>query len=352
MNIYLFYFSISFFILTILHFCIIKSEKYYPATGLLYIPKKDSFKYSNSIINNLENHVAIISFFLNYNYSVVYSFVKCLNNVKFKGHIILFISRRVKFKFSIPKIHQIKIKNKYPYYSYDNNEFPISKYNLLQSIPIKCQWNTIRFYLLSIWLKYYYSKYEYFYFCDGRDILFQLNPSRWNYGKGVHLVLESDKVILKNSIQNIIWTKKFEMGDSIYDQHVINGGSIFGSSKEISLFVSEMINMLKILNLPCANDQGALNYFYYSHPPFPYPVFLDKQGYGFSLTLTDLFCDYFFTDYCNYKIKVNDSQIKNLDGTIPVILHGIDRWKNTKNRTRKKEYNDFIYKYYSFYIFK
>lgn len=60
----------------------------------------------------------------------------------------------------------------------------------------------------------------------------------------------------------------------------------------------------------------------------------------------------FFTDYCNIRIFINESKIRNLDQTIPVILHGIERWKNTKNKTRRKEYYNFINKYFPYYASK
>lgn len=102
------------------------------------------------------------------------------------------------------------------------------------------------------------------------------------------------------------WTKNFKMGNSIIKKQVINSGSIFGSSKEITLFISQMIFMLKFLNMTYNIDQGSLIYFYYSHPSFTYPVNLQKQGYGYTLAFTGLKCDIFLliTATINYLLMI------------------------------------------------
>lgn len=340
-------YTFFFFFLVIYYYY--RNDKYDPKIGMAYIQKSDNFIYKNQNQSNLENKIAIVSSFLNYHINKIISFVKCLENVKFKGHIILFINRNIKLNFSYPIIHQIIVMEKYPYYSIYNKEFPIPNSIVIKAIPKNCHWNIKRYYLYFLWLKYYHILYSYFYFCDGRDVIFQLNPSMWNFGKGVHLTLQSNKVKIKNSNINVIWTREFKMKNSIYYQYVINGGTIFGSSKEVYIFISQMIFMLKTINMTCSNDQGSLIYFYYSHPHFHYPVYLDNQGYGYCLTLCDLRCDIVYIDYCNYKLLINESKIKNMDGTIPVILHGFERWKITKNITRKQEYNRYIKKYYPFY---
>lgn len=346
-----------YYIITIIIFIILllyrkEIDNYIPSIGMSYIQKNDTFKYININRKNKEKSIAVVTTLINYKKSVVYSFVKSLDNVKFKGHIILFLGERLNFNFSNPIIHQILVNNIYPYYSLENNEFPIPIEKLLKYIPNKCHWVTIRYYIYSIWLNYFYSQFKYFYFCDGRDIIFQLNPSMWNFDKGVHLTLESDSVKIRNSKWNIGWTKEFKMGYSIFDKYPINGGTIFGSSKEVKLFISQMIYMLKYINISCANDQGTLTYFYYSHPQFTYPAYLNSQGYGYTLSLTDLNCKSVKSKYCYYKIMINDSKIKNLDGSIPIILHGLERWKNTYNPKRKNEYFYFVNKYYTYYSAK
>lgn len=339
-------------IIIILYYIKLENNNYAPKIGMSYIPKNNHFKYFNINQSSYEFNIAIVSSFFNYHNNNIISFIKCLDNVKFKGHIVIFTNNILFHNFSNPIIHQIIINDLHPYYSLKNIEFPIDLNILYKSIPKNCNWNIRRYYLYNIWLTYYHFLFSFFYFCDGRDVIFQLNPSKWNFGKGVHLTLQSDKVSIKESNVNIIWTKKFKMRDSIFQQYVINGGTIFGSSTEITSFISQMIYMLEYLNLTCNNDQGTLIYYYYSHPTFSYPVYLDKQGYGYSLTLCDLRCDIYFIEYCNYKISINESKIKNLDGTIPIILHGIERWKNTKNKTRKKEYYNYINKYFPYYSSK
>lgn len=350
-NLYLYLFIILFIIPTL--YKNEEKEKYIPKIGMNYINKKDTYKFYNKKRYKIEEeNIAVITTLTNYNFEVINSFVTSLDNVKFNGHLILFINKKFKFNNKYVVIHQIIVNNTYPYYSMYNYEFPIQKRILKNYIPNNCHWYTIRYYILSIWLKYYNFKYNYIYYCDGRDVIFQLNPSMWNYGKGVHLTLESDKVKIKDSRINVIWTKEFRMNRTIFENHVINSGTIFGSSKELYNFISQMLFMLKQLNLRCNNDQGTLIYFYYSHPPFTYPVYLERQGYGYALSLVDLTCDSFYTDYCKKSISKYESNVKNLDGTIPIIVHGLERWRNTKNETRRNEYNYFIDKYYPYYSCK
>lgn len=341
------------FLFIIIYYFSYAQQSYIPQIGSRNILKIDNYKYVQTNARIEEKEMAIITFFLKYPFKYIDSFLKSIDNVKYKGKVIIFTDITVKFNYSYLNIQQLLIEKLFPFYSLKNILYPISKDTLYNYIPINCSYfSTLRYYLLNVWLKFYYSKFKYIYFIDGRDVLFQLNPSMWNYNKGVYLSKENKKVKLKNSKLNLKWIYNFKIDKSYMNNGIINGGSIFGSSNEITLFISQMIYMLKYLHLTCNNDQGALMYFYYSHPKFQYPVNVNYQGYGYCLSLTDLYCDSIYSMYCNYNIHTNDTIIRNLDGSIPIILHGLERWRCTNNYSRRKEYLNFINRNYPYYPYK
>lgn len=119
----------------ILYFTTENKKIYTPSIGMSYIAKKDTFFYLNDNCLNKEKNIAIITTLTNYRSNVIYGFVNSLDNVNFKGHIILFVSEVLKFNFSNPIIHQILVNVNHPYYSSNNTEYPIPKEKLEEYIP-------------------------------------------------------------------------------------------------------------------------------------------------------------------------------------------------------------------------
>lgn len=125
---YIFYLiSIILFLTIFSYFYKERKENYTPTIGMSYILKNDSFKYYNKERNNKEKDIAIVTTLIKYHINVIYSFVRSLDDVNFKGHIILFVSERFKLNFSNPIIHQLIVLDKYPFYSSANKEFSIQK---------------------------------------------------------------------------------------------------------------------------------------------------------------------------------------------------------------------------------
>lgn len=134
-------------IMLLLNYISFKNIPYIPKLGMAYIKKIDYFKYINKNQSLFEYKTAILSSFINYDSNKLISFIKCLEYVKFKGHIILFTNKNVNHNISNLLIHKIIINNIYPYYSLDNIEFPIDLNILHNTIPKKCRFNIRRYYL-------------------------------------------------------------------------------------------------------------------------------------------------------------------------------------------------------------
>lgn len=105
MYIYFYFFIYIIILFSIFYLYKSKNENYTPSIGLSYIPKRDSFEYYNINRNNEEKNIAVFTILANYHFNVVNSFVKSLDDVNFKGHIILLVKY-----FSLTFLIQLSIK--------------------------------------------------------------------------------------------------------------------------------------------------------------------------------------------------------------------------------------------------
>lgn len=145
------------------------------------------------------------------------------------------------------------------------------------------------------------------------DVIFQKNPFHWNFRNGIYLVEESKVKSLKEA--TFEWMKIYTNNENILKRRVINGGIIFGTSKEMKQFLEEFLNGYKN-EKKRGNDQAYLNYFYYSKQKFNYPLYICQNNKCFCKCLSQ---DIRFTT----KIIINetDMTVYNNDGSIPAMVH-------------------------------
>lgn len=302
---------------------------------------------------NLFNNIVIL-FSKGYSEQLLKLFFITLKKASPNTYILIFsdnITINVaKQNFLKQKVIGIEFLNSYPYYQFNNNQYPISNEELKIYIPTYINtkdryfYHTIRFFLINVWINKYGYKFKFVLTCDIKDILFQKDPFSICKKKGIYF---QEEVYSRNNIGGIIacphnrrWIEPYNASYDILTKPIINSGQIIGTSLEMKKFISEFCNFMTYTKIRTA-EQGSLNYFIYTRK-FNYNFYIKKHGYGYALILHYLlrFTIDNFTPINNY--------LYNLDNTIPPIIHsylyGLLYGSNRRKRKFRK-YIDF-YKYY------
>lgn len=271
--------------------------------------------------NNYANNTLVICMALGYEYDKYKYFVMTLRKY-YRGDVILFIDENsLEENISFLRKHSIEYINltKYfPYYSQNNSKYPINSSYILKHINDEDYYNkysTLRIYLISMWLNIYGYKYNYYLSCDVRDIYFQSNPFDWNIGKGVYLVEQTYNFKMFNSYYDIVWIIGYKNSYKYLNNTLINGGTIFGSEKEITYFYNKMVNLM-LKRFVKTTDQSLVNLMLYLYDFTFLPLYVSVNGFGFAWTLH---LEVFFNSKLYAQPKNN--YIYNIDGSIPPIIH-------------------------------
>lgn len=297
--------------------------------------------YTSKITNNNKNIIS--SLIIGYKDDILCNFLTSLRKVNDESYLLAFTdyntSKIIEKYYPRNRLYNIILKKEYPYYPSDHNIFPISESKLKEYIPIKFTpefkyfYVNLRYFLMNVWLSEYGDKYDWLLFCDTRDIIFQENPFYWTKDVGVHLQRENSSHPLGEDRPNVEWVRDFKPDFSIYSKTIINGGIVYGSCYELSIFLNELYKYIINANL-LSNDQGALNYFIYFYD-FSVPIYLYDFMEGFAIS-------YHFDIWrLPDKFYPIDSIIYNLN-TIPILIHGYDKGLRMGTEKRKELYSIYV----------
>lgn len=255
-----------------------------------------------------------------------------LRNTGYKGKLFVFVNKSyvhtnlVKY-FSIYNATPLLLESEWPFYSELNLLYPISKSMLINCmIPYRdyspFKWQVYRFSLAFCFFKKYGFSFSYILFSDSRDVLFQRNPFSWNMHNYLYLVEETDlyDYCIGINKSNFKWIKPYKDAYRVYNCRILNSGVLMGS-------IEHFLEFLKIFNQFIRDDyiktaeQGSLNYFFYTHNLSKVPILVNRNGFGFALTLAVELRE----GKNPYLFPRSDMIIYNKDGSIPCFIHQYDR---------------------------
>lgn len=293
------------------------------------------FTYSVSNKVFIRNSI-VWGFACGYKWEKINMFVISLRNSGYKGDLVLAISHNyyllLKHNLQQYNIKAILIENEWPFYSVVNHIFPINNTFLKEcSLEMRnygrFKWNVYRYSVLHCWLLVYGKNYSHFFSLDVRDVVFQGNPFQWNFNDGLYVVDETrcDNILIKDNNCNLNWIKVYKNYTNIINNKIINSGTIFGTKNYFIPFISQFYKFIKD-NYILTNEQGTLNYAYYTGYFKKIKFYMNKNQKGVVLTTgLDL--------YKILKFRKNN-KIYNEDGTLPLIVHQYDRSSNLSNMYR------------------
>lgn len=323
---------------------------YYYKSLSLYLLKEYTVKYlKNFNFYNRNNVGVIIGFSVSDKYDYHKLFILSLCRVsRNTTHLILFTniiynnSGDIYYKIcKNRKINFIKIINYYPYYPYNNKLYPINKKYLLKNIPNISKnyyfWNTMRFYIVKVWLEKYGNSQSEYLLCDVRDILFQCDPFQWNYKTGLYIGEECEDEI-KKSGGNFKWVSVYSNSSSLLNKRILNSGVIYGDYISIKIFIHQLLQFM-LNNHPGNVDQGAVIYIIYTYKKWKFPITIFSSGFGPFRSIGRII----------NKVKVINLTLFNNDYTIPCVVHQFDRGINNNSifqkmikRIEEKDYDILI----------
>lgn len=274
---------------------------------------------------------AVISFAAGYNWDKIKDFVISLRKSNYFGSLILFIdinSLKTNISLYVIKynIDTVLIEHNWPFYSELNKKYKITRNDLNECmIPNRnygrYKWVVYRLPLLYCFLNKYSFLYTHIFYMDCRDIVFQRNPFWWNIDDYLYLVEETDAdYCIGVDPSDGKWVKPYNNSNHVVNCRIINSGSIVGKVDIFNKFIYRYNQFLK-KEYKITSEQGTLNYMFYTQNWTDIPILINRNGYGFALTLAvDLLYrpdDSFFPH--------SDMIVYNKDGSIPCFLHQFER---------------------------
>lgn len=295
----------------------------------------------------------IVSLAYGYRWDKLRVFVTSARKSGYDGSIFLFVDLNYT-KSSLPyyfkkyNVTPVLVEENWPYYSSQNTQYPIDRETLNKCMnperdytPYK--WVVYRVSLLTCFLREYRKLFSHILYMDCRDILFQWNPFAWNIQPNLYLVEETDaNYCIGVDPFDSQWVNPYRDASHVYNCRILNSGSIFGNRKYFFKFIKRFNAFIKHEYISTA-EQGTLNFVFYTQNWTHIPILMNRNGYGFALTLAvDLVYrpdDSFFPH--------TDMYIYNKDGSKPCFVHQYERkmekYKDWENyRTDPDEYrNDY-----------
>lgn len=319
-------------------------ESYYkpiPTTYMYNNPKSCNLSIYYNLNSTKSSKTLIFTLIINIKENDYKNFFKSLEKVQYNSNILIITDKISKiWNSSHFNINYIVLEKSYPYYPYNHPIYPIKIEILKKYIPnyfMKMRklyfYNIVRYLIFSIFLKFYGINYEYFLLTDARDVIFQTHPFKWSICPGVYLVEEAKIRTLKNIYPK--FNRQYFKNKTELNRYVINGGIIFGSSKEITMFFCNLTRLYIKYGF-AGNDQSFLNYFYYILHPFNYPVILNEDFSGYAKCIAQ--------DLANSNNDLIDDSgyIINKDGSIPAVIHQYNVGIDSKNKIRRIKYKKYL----------
>ena len=173
--------------------------------------------------------------------------------------------------------------------------------------------------------------YKQVFLADTRDIVFQSNlfDTYAKYSSFFGYITEG--ATIKNPMENLTYTwltnlRGKDEAEKLGNRKIICGGTILGTTKEITYFAGEMWDILKNGGKP-GNDQAAVNYLVYENLlPFENIQEIDCWS-------GDIFTSFLFNMV--HPIGISGDKILRGDGGIPAVVHQYDRFPVLVQLVRK-----------------
>lgn len=309
--------------------------------------KTYSLKYYNYIYssNNNINNSLIITSALNFNISNFLVFIESLQKTGFSGITVVFTfslrGTETKYLFS-KEVDVIELSRYYPFYPSNHLKYPISSRNLFKYLHFYKgkSFVTYRYFIYKLFIKYYGKYFSNIFITDIRDVIFQENPFKWNIESGIYLVEEHPKITIGKDLSNKIYLKNYNPNKRIYQNSIINGGTIYGTYPYILHFLSELLTY--ICSFGCnSNDQGGINSYVRSINLYPFPLFILNSSHTPVKTIA-----LWINHYSKCCLPVTNF-ILNEDKSIPNVVHQYDRIikRNKNNSSIIELLQKYIYHY-------
>lgn len=297
---------------------------------------------------NKDNNNLVIGLYYGFTKKKVLPFISSITKTIKHFDMVLFCERKgynIIKEINNHHIIPIIITNIYPYYQYNDSKYPISSDILNKYIPYINNtyhffFHNVRYHIINVWLNIYGKKYKKILFSDIRDVLIQKDIFKLDFKRSVYLGIEptigNNPWKIKTDITNRNWIKPYNPSIHVLNQRIINSGVIYGSNPEMTYFISDFANFLKNSKILTA-EQGSLNYFYWTNEKsFKYNIIKCISHYSEIMTITLLPVR---MKNCCYP---TNNYLKNIDNTIPSIVHGYDRGIRKNNRKRRELYIKYI----------
>lgn len=299
------------------------------------------FKYEPAVGTKVSAPL-IISLAYGYRWNKLRVFITSARKSGYDGSIFLFVDLNytktsLPYYFNKYNVTPLLLEENWPFYSDLNTNYPIDKESLNKCMnpdrdytPYK--WVVYRVSLLTCFLKQYRKLFSHILYMDCRDILFQWNPFAWNIQPALYLVEETDaNYCIGVDPFDSQWVNPYKDGNHIYNCRVLNSGSIFGNRKYFFKFIKRFNAFIKHEYISTA-EQGTLNFVFYTQNWTHIPILMNRNGYGFALTLA---VDLVYRPDDSFFPYV-DMYIYNKDGTKPCFIHQYER-----KMEKYKEWEDY-----------
>ena len=212
---------------------------------------------------------------------------------------------------------------------------------IYENIPLKSKFpQCYRFEIEKIWLENHLNEVDLVFHCDSLDSYFQSSP--FSHGLIDHdkLLFASEDVLIKNCPINSRWMKRAYGNDiSIWNNNIINGGTIGGNAKLYYKFLNKFINSSDYKNCQRFNaDQAILMHMIWSGDLFRWNIPYLVKGC----------CNGLWSAYCahakkngvgyiiNQKKQLVTDNIRCYNSLLPVFVHQYNRFKYLiENFTRR-----------------
>lgn len=308
---------------------------FYITSFLFYLDLLNENKFISS------NNQIIFGFISKLSTKNTFFFFKSLQNVGYSGRIIIFVDKKENIKYYKKlNIEYLYFNSNFPYYPVNNKKYK-TKLSFIKSIYPQFSKSInyyhfiwiLRYYLIYTFIIFYGNNNEVYLLSDVRDVIFQQHPFNWKYRKGIYLVEESKLKSLKEASYE--WMKIYTRNEEILQKRVINGGIIFGTSKEMKEFLSEYLDGYKNEGKNGV-DQAFLNYFFYTRNYFDYPIYICESNKCFCKCIIQ---EIRFTDMLI--INKTDMKIYNADGSTPALIHQYTNVNKFGSLYRKELFQNF-----------
>lgn len=245
----------------------------------------------------------IITYCSGYKYEVFERFTGTLYDTGFTGNLIFAINES-----DLPNLEKlIKKYNKVSYF--------------IDNIVNNRQCQQKRYYIFQNIIKTLET--DYILLCDSRDIFFQKNIELYNMDKNIDIFFAEEDNIIANCGYNQKWLKMIETNinmefiEKIKEKSIICSGTIFGTTRGISIFLDIMCDTMTnsiTVDYP-GLDQGILNYLIYNQN-------LNQLNYKI---LSNKYSEFINTLQYGARQVNNYNQFINFNKDISYIVHQWDR---------------------------